>query len=309
METMASVGEDGERGVVMGAGLGLAAPSCVRAALRLEFVRDAVTQQTVLAASHQEPPLRVVRAFGLEDGAALVHLHNVSGGLLGGDRLALKVSVSEGASVQITTAGATRIYRPRVEAKVTTQSNEITVGEGALLEYLPDAVIPFAGARFSQRTAIQLAAGAGLFWWEILAPGREARGEIFEYESVELKTDLSAGGRPIAVERVRLEPRNRRLSSLARLGAYRTWATFYICRVGVEAAEWLEIERELREILELLNRREDALWGVSTLTAYGVMVRCVAKRGRDVLPGLQDVWRAAKWRLYGREAVMPRKVN
>ncbi len=170
-------------------------------------------------------------------------------------------------------------------------------------------MIPFAGARFSQRTTVRLADGAGLFWWEIVAPGREARGEMFEYESVELKTDLLAGGRLIAVERARMEPRNRGLSSLARLGAYRTCATFYICRVGLKAAEWLEIERELRETLELLNPREDALWGISTLAAHGVIVRCVAKRGRDVLPGLQSVWRAAKWRLYRREAVVPRKVN
>jgi urease accessory protein len=304
MGTMASVA-----GIERGAKQALAARSHVHAELRLEFERDDAEGQTVLAASHQEPPLRVVRAFPLADGAALVHLHNVSGGLLGGDRLALTVNVGVGASVQITTTGATRIYRPREDAAVTSQSNEIVVGAGGLLEYLPDAVIPFAGARFSQRTAVRLAADAGLFWWEILAPGREARGEVFEYESVELKTDLSAGGRVIAVERVRLEPRNRELASLARLGAYRTWATFYICRVGLKATEWLEIESELREILQMLNRREDALWGISTLAAHGLMVRCVAKRGRDVLPGLQEVWRAAKWRLYGREALLPRKVN
>jgi urease accessory protein len=57
--------------------------------LRLDFERVALTGCTVLAASRQEPPLKVVRAFELEDGAALVHLHNVSGGLLGGDRLEL----------------------------------------------------------------------------------------------------------------------------------------------------------------------------------------------------------------------------
>jgi urease accessory protein len=287
----------------------LAARSDVDAELRLEFERDDATGQTVLATSHQEPPLRVVRAFRVEDGAALVHLHNVSGGLLGGDRLALGVNVGAGASVQITTTGATRIYRPREKAAVTTQSNEIAVEVGGLLEYLPDAVIPFAGTRFSQRTVIRLAEDAGLFWWEILAPGREARGETFEYESFELKSDLSAGGRLIAVERVRLEPRNHGLSALARLGAYRTWATFYICRVGLKAAEWLEIESDLRKILQMLNRREDVLWGISTLTAHGLIVRCLAKRGRDVLPGLQEVWRAAKWRLYRREAVIPRKVN
>jgi urease accessory protein len=250
-----------------------------------------------------------VRAFGIEDGAALVHLHNVSGGLLGGDRLKLEVNVGADAQVQITTSGATRIYRPRAGALGTSQVNEVRVGPQGLLEYLPDAVIPFSGARFSQWTSIQLADRARLFWWEILAPGREARGEIFEYESVELKTDLMAAGRLIAVERVRLEPKKRSLDSVARLGAYRTWATFYICRVGVGAAEWMVLEAELRAVLGLLGRREDLLWGVSTLAAHGLVVRCAAKRGRDVLPGLREVWRTAKWRLYGRRAVVPRKVN
>ena len=88
----------------------------VRASLRLDFERDELSGRPVLAASHQEPPLRVVRAFALEDGAAMVHLHNVSGGLLGGDQLGLTVNVGAGACAQITTTGATRIYRPREEA-------------------------------------------------------------------------------------------------------------------------------------------------------------------------------------------------
>ena len=244
----------------------------VAASLRLDFERHPPIGRTILAASHQEPPLKVVRALAVHVGAH--------------------------AQAQVTTTGATRIYRPRVEASATSQLNEITVGENGVLEYLPDAVIPFAGARFSQRTSIQLAEGAGLFWWEILAPGREARGEIFEYESVELKTNLVAKGRLVAAECSRLEPRKRGLAAIGRLQAYRTWASFYVCRVGVEAAEWLEMEKELRE-----------LWGVSTLAAHGLIVRCAAKRGRDVLPGFHAVWSATKWRLYGRAAVMPRKVN
>jgi urease accessory protein len=281
----------------------------VAASLRLDFERDERTGRTVLAASHQEPPLRVVRAFTLEDGAAMVHLHNVSGGVLGGDRLGLTVRVGAEACAQITTTGATRIYRAREDKPAAAQWNEVAIGENALLEYLPDALIPFAGARFWQRTVIRLARGAGLFWWEILAPGREARGEIFEYASVELKSDLVAAGRPIAAERVRLEPRNRAVASLARLGPYRTWATFYICRVSLDPIVWLEAERDLREIAERLSRAGEALWGISTLTAHGLVVRCMARRGREVLPGLQEIWRAAKLRLYGREAVPPRKVN
>jgi urease accessory protein len=287
----------------------IAAREPVRAALRLAFECDRANGQTFLASSYQEPPLRVVRAFPAGDGVALVHLHNVSGGLLGGDQLALTVHAGAGTNVQIATSGATRIYRPRAESLSTRQRNEVVVGENALLEYLPDTVIPFAGARFSQRSAIWLAAGAGLFWWEILAPGREARGEIFEYASVEFRTDLVAAGELVAVERMRLEPGRRSLSSLTRMGEYRTWATFYICRIGVERAAWLEIERELRGIVTAWNNGGETLWGVSTLSAHGLTVRCIAQNGRRVLPGLQEIWRVAKQRLYGRAALVPRKVN
>ena len=161
------------------------------------------------------------------------------------------------------------------------------MGEDALLEYVPDPIIPFAGVRFSQKTKIDLAKGAGLFWWEILAPGREASGEIFEYERVEMKTNLSAQGRLIGAERVRLEPQRQNLAALARLGPYRYWATFHICKVGLEPSAWLRAEQTLREATEAHSRRSEALWGISTLISDGLVIRGLTLHGRDALSGLQ----------------------
>jgi urease accessory protein len=285
------------------------APPRLQASLTLDFRRDEFTGNTVLASSRQEPPLKVIRAFAVQEGAALAHLHNVSGGLLGGDRLALKVNVGQRARVQLTTTGATRIYRPRREALAATQTNEFTMNEGALLEYVPDAIIPYAGARFSPTTTIHLAQGAGLFWWEILAPGREARGESFAYDCVEMTTNVIALGQPIATERARIEPHKRSTQPFGRLGPYRTWATFCIARVGPSAAEWLALEHELREKALPLTKHGETLWAISALPAHGVMARCVAVHGRHVLPGLQALWHTAKQRLYGEDAVPPRKVN
>lgn len=279
----------------------------LQATLRLAFEQSA--GGTFLSASQQEPPLRVVRAFPLEDGAALVHLHNVSGGLLGGDSINLEMRLGRGTRAQVTTTGATRLYRPRAEAPVTSQTNKVIVAEDALLEYVPDAIIPFACARFRQRTTIELAAGAGLFWWEVLAPGREAYGELFAYHSVELAMEVLALNRPILCERVRLEPKTYALESLARLGPYRYWTTFCICRVGPETAFWLEAEQRLRAVTWELNRPGEALWGVSALLAHGLVVRCVAREGHSILSGLREVWRAAKLLIYDREPIPPRKLN
>jgi urease accessory protein len=282
--------------------------SRIEASLELEFARDPANGATVLSASRQEPPLRVVRAFTRADASALAHLHNVSGGLLGGDRLALRAALGAGTTVQLTTTGATRAYRPRLDAAPAALSSEIRIGENALLEYVPDPIIPFAGARFEQRTEIHLAQGAALFWWEVLAPGREAHGEVFEYDRVEMSIDIVAAGRLIAAERVRLEPRRRDFSSVARLGPYRYWASFYICGVGLGARIWRALEEELREAIREKADLDATRWGISTLVADGLVVRGLARRGRDVLPGLLALWRAAKRRLWGREAILPRKV-
>src|SRR3981081_645800 len=83
----------------------------VHGQLCLRFEARGDRNQTILAESEQQLPLRIVRAFQLDDGGALVHVHNLSGGFLGGDLLDVAVEVGPRALAQITSTGATRIYR------------------------------------------------------------------------------------------------------------------------------------------------------------------------------------------------------
>ncbi len=281
----------------------------VRGSLSLDFKRDPPSGTTYLADSAQQPPLRIVRPFPLDDGSVLVHLHNVSGGLLGGDHLAMSVNVGAGASVQLTTTGATRVYRAKQDGAATLQINQIAIRQDGLLEYIPDAIIPFAKSRFRQETVFDLEKGAGLLWWEILAPGRSARGELFEYDFVELKTDLKAGGEIIAAENLGIEPKRREISSVARLGPYRYWTTFYIVRVGPEPRFWLAAEQRVREVIASFCRSSEELWGVSTLAVHGLVVRGLARNSVNILRNLRTIWSEAKLLVYGREAIPPRKVN
>lgn len=278
----------------------------VHGKLDLHFSRTST--RTVMRVNQQRPPLQVIRAFDLADSASLVHLHTVSGGVLGGDRLELTVTVGTEARVQVTTTSATRLYRSREGASSAFQSNTIKLHEGSLLEYLPDPLIPFAGSRYRQETHITLAKDAGLFWWEVIAPGREARGELFAFDQLRLHTDIVAEDRLIVRERALLEPVLRPLSSPARLGAYRYMATFYICKAGQSATVWSALEAQLQQHTHAITQIGSILWGVSTLPAHGLVVRALAIRGRDIYPGLFALWKTAKSTLYGREAVLPRKI-
>jgi urease accessory protein UreH len=115
-------------------------------------------------------------------------------------------------------------------------------------------------------------------------------------------------GNPIALEHMRIEPAKRSMFSLARLGAYRYFSTFYICRAGVESSRWLELERLLGELAEQLSQSSRTVWGVSPLRAHGVVVRALSISGLEVARHLPDFWRVAKLFLYDREAVLPRKL-
>ena len=275
--------------------------------LALEFEYDPPSARTLLHLKEQRQPLKVVRAFHSGEGEALVHLHNLSGGVLAGDRLSLEFNVGPRAHAQVTSTGSTRLYRSRLEAQSAECLTSVRVAEDALLEYLPDPVIPFAGARYKQNTVVDLERGAGLFWWETVAPGREARGEVFSYDALRLGFELRGGGIPLAIERNQLNPSLLALSSLARMGPYRYFSSFYICRMGVADSAWRTLEKQLFELAGTLSSPV-IIWGLGRLPAHGFVVRALSFRGREIASGLIEFWRVAKLALYGRVAVIPRKV-
>jgi len=275
--------------------------------LHLSFETNA-NGTTILRVKQQQPPWRVVRGFKVASGELLAHVHNVSGGILDTDSLDWRIEVAQGAQAQVTSTGATRVYRSRTQSSVASQRAALTVGENAYLEYLPDQLIPFAGSRFDQSMRVDLARGASLILWDRIAPGREASGELFRYESLASTFELMAEAEPIAIERWTIAPRLRRVEAVPRLGQFRYFGSCYICRAGEPAAYWLEFESAMQEIADRISGPE-VLWGITSLRAHGIVARGVATSGRSLADGLVEIWKAAKWHLCGRVATVPRKVH
>jgi urease accessory protein len=275
--------------------------------LSRQFEYDTPRARTVLHVAEQRQPLKVVRAFQQEGGAALSHIHNLSGGILAGDRLSLDLDIGPRAQAQVTSTGATRLYRSRAGTSAAEFTTRARVKRGAMLEYLPDPLIPFAESRFHQDTVVTLEDGAGLFWWETVAPGREAHGEMFSYDALRFRFELRAEGVPIALDHSHLDPVARPLGSPARLGPYRYFSSFYVCHVGAGESTWRGLEKQLRELAGTLSSPV-IIWGLGRLPAHGLVVRALSQNGRDISSGLVSFWRVAKQALYGQDAVIPRKI-
>jgi urease accessory protein len=147
--------------------------------------------RTRLVRSQTRPPLTVGRVLypdeALPDLAHLI-LANPTAGVFAGDRLAIRVRVRAGGRAHLTTQAATRLHP--MPKGVATQRISLAVEPGAMLEWFPDATIPFRGARFSQTTTLTIAPGGTLIYADLLTPGRTAMGESLAY--ARLHTRLTA---------------------------------------------------------------------------------------------------------------------
>lgn len=277
------------------------------AELQVEF--EAARQATWFRCLHQDPPWKVVRGFRLESGGTLVHLHNVSGGIFGGDRLQMTATLHAGAEAQVTTTGATRLYRPRAGANEAVLKTCFHLAPGALLEYLPDPVIPFQGSRVLQHTSYALAEDATLFSWETLAPGRAAGGERFQYERLKIINEVTVMGKPCLVDRMLLEPSRWPIDTPARFGSNAYLVTFLAIHAGLSTLAMKELEQALLHALPPVaeEKLRQNYWGVTALQAHGVMVRGAIHAPSDIPAILLALWSAAKWQLCQQAVQAPRK--
>src|ERR1700678_1560554 len=85
---------------------------------------------TILRVKQQQPPWRVIRGFRAPTGETLVHVHNLSGGILDSDTLRFQMDLGAGAQAQVTTTGATRIYRSRSPQGLASQRMHVSVAAG-----------------------------------------------------------------------------------------------------------------------------------------------------------------------------------
>jgi urease accessory protein len=134
-------------------------------------------------------PLRVLRRL-YPEGDAVCHqvLVHPPGGIVGGDRLAVDLSLGAGSHALLTTAGATRFYRSA--GPTATQTVVARVDAGARLEWLPLETIAYPGCRVDNRLRFELAEDAQMIGWDVLALGLPAAGAPFDRGSFDQTIEL-----------------------------------------------------------------------------------------------------------------------
>jgi urease accessory protein len=146
---------------------------------------------------------------------AWVYLSGFGGGLVSGDRYEIDVDAESGTTALISTQASTKVYRSSAGCS---QSVRCRVGEDASLLLLPDPVVCFEGARYTQRIDVDLAPGASALVFDGFTCGRSARGERWKFHRYESRSTLTRAGRPVFVDAVRLDPSHGPIA--ARMGRF-----------------------------------------------------------------------------------------
>jgi len=163
---------------------------------------DAAPRGTVLRDLRQSAPMRALFPTPEPDEWPLAALVNTAGGLAGGDRVSLSVTLGAGARATVSTPAAEKLYRSL--GPDTTVTARLDLGAGAVLEWLPQETILFDGARLRRILEIALAPGARLLAAEALVFGREARGERFARGTLRDAWLLRRDGAPLWADATRL---------------------------------------------------------------------------------------------------------
>lgn len=141
----------------------------MRARARL-VVTKGPNGRSVVREMRSMAPLRLVPHRG-RTGPALVHLVSSVTAPLGGDDLDLEVRVEPGASLVLRGVAAT-LALPGHRPGASRSAVRVELGDGATLEYLPEATVVTARARHEALFRAELAEGARLRTREILVLGR-----------------------------------------------------------------------------------------------------------------------------------------
>lgn len=212
-----------------------------------------------------------------------VYIVSSSGGILQGDKNSIDISLEKDARAHITTQGATRIYG--MNASNAIQAINVSLDDGAYLEFIPDQIIPYKDSRFYQEINFRVHDNAAMIYSEIISPGRVGMGEMFDYDICYLRSaGKNQDGDLRFTDHSKIEPKKMSLSDFELLGQKQVMATVYVL------AKTSDIEKIILDLENKIKSSPETEVGWSTMTKEnGILLRILGNTTREVFRSVYDI--------------------
>jgi urease accessory protein len=251
--------------------------------------------QAALTHLYQRTPCRILFPRADADDPLTAVLLTTSGGLAGGDTLAIEATAQLGAALLVTSQAAEKVYRSTGDT--TEVGVRLQVADGAWLEWLPQEAILFEGSRLARRLDADVAQTGRLLAAETLVFGRAAHGERLASGFLHEAWRIRAGGRLAWADALRLDGDiTASLDATAGFGGAGALATGVY--VGPDAAALLATARALAE--------DAPCRGGATLVGGVLVARFLDVEARLVRQGLAGFVAGMRFAAIGLPRRVPR---
>ena len=204
-------------------------------ASELVVTAERTPRGTTLGPVRATAPFRIMKAFKPEryHGYASLMTMSSSAGLMAGDEQRIRVTVGGDASLAMSAQAFEKVHR--MDDGEATRTTEIVVAHGGALSYIQQPVIPFAGSRFTGTTTISLAdATATLAYGEVIACGRVARGERFQFAHYENRVRIDVAGHLLYRDTMVFDPTVDNLEGIGGFEGFSHLASLVIVAPGAD---------------------------------------------------------------------------
>ncbi|KAL1748546.1 UreD urease accessory protein-domain-containing protein [Schizophyllum fasciatum] len=161
-------------------------------------------------------PLKLLSPRTSPPNVAVAYVLSYGGGLVGGDRVSLDVSVERDAILVLLSQGSTKVFKVRPGARLaqvptdtpsptTVQNFTFTVADRSCVFQLPDPVTCFRAASYSQTQTFHLAPAASLIVLDWVTSGRKTLGEDWLFARYHSVNEVFVAGRRVARDAMLLE--------------------------------------------------------------------------------------------------------
>jgi urease accessory protein len=258
--------------------------------LRLVFERR--DGRTVLTKRRFTPPLQALEPSRLPDGSLYTMMLNPTGGTFGGDQLRTEIVLGAGTHVVLTTPSATKVYRALDQpARCET---EIALGKNAILEYLPDHLIPHPGAALRQRFDVTMEHGSCAIVYDAMAAGRIGRGEHWKFRELSSEVSIRVEGTPQYLSRASLIPASRPLDGLGVMEGFDYLGSIIAIRDRSRTTT-----EDIKAIDASITSTVGVWGGATALAANGFVAKFLASSAQALNLAMLSSWSAARMQLIG----------
>ncbi|MGX4598652.1 urease accessory protein UreD [Faecalimicrobium sp. JNUCC 81] len=243
---------------------------------KLEIILENRDKETVLAKRYFDGLVKVSPTIHLDrEKIPTYFLLQLGGGYVEGEKYKNVITLKKGSRGIVTTQAPTKVYKCPNNIK-TEQYTIINLEEDSILEYITDTVILYKDSIYRQINNIYMNESSTLIYTDGITSGWSPQGELFQYSSLQLKTQVYVDNKIILLDNLLVNPKENDVTQLGFFEGYQNFGTLLVINKYITE----NIIEELREKVKQLDL--NISFGISKLEVNGFILRVLGNLTQNI---------------------------